>query len=115
MDNSRVYGAYALNAPKIMYHILKNTDLLRKFLDSSKDREFEFDSFCDFCSDEVMSDALGVEDYEAIGAYDEPFSFMVCEYQGLFFVRANEFDDTGFFIERKLAEECAEEMAEHYQ
>lgn len=56
-----------------------------------------------------------MESFDAVGAYDEPFSVSVCEYQGVFFVQANEFDDIGLFLDRATAERYAKDLADHYQ
>lgn len=97
-----------------MFHILSATDLLAKYLKQCG-AEFDFDAFHDFAIDEVKNESQVIESYSAVGAYDEPFDFSVCEYQGVFFVQANEFDDVGYFIDRQLAEECAKDMASYYQ
>ena len=79
---------------KFIVHLLKNTDLLTKFLMSLSDTySFEFDAFLDFCLQEIY-DAEESFHEVAYGGYG-PFDVCVHMYQGVSFVRANEFDDIG--------------------
>ena len=114
MAELKVYGEDDIDSPKIMFHVLHSTDMLGKYLETCAG-EFHFDSFCDFCTDEINNEAVVVVSFDAVGAYDDSICFSVCEYQGLYFVQAHELDDVGFFSDREMAENCAKDIANYYQ
>lgn len=105
---------FNIDSAEIVYHMLAKTDILQKYLASSKGH-FDFFAFVDFASDYVKNEANPFANLDAVGAYDETFEVVVVEYQGIYFVQANEFDDIGFFLSRSEAEEAAKDLASHYQ
>ena len=95
---------------KFIVHLVKNTDLLSKFLVSLSDTSsFEFDAFLVFCLQEIY-DADEICNETAYGGYG-PFDVCVHVYQGVSFVRAIEFDDIGYFLDIEDAKSAALEFA----
>ena len=96
---------------KVIAHIVKKTDLLTQFIAGLNDTsEFDFLSFLDFCCDEIINESEEVCHEVAYGGYG-PFHVSVCEYQGISVVRANEFDDKGYFLNIEDAKAEAESFA----
>ena len=57
-----------------------------------------FDELIDKIQEIVDDYSDVVEEIEALGAYDEPFNVMIMSFSEiLFWVRANEFEDVGYF------------------
>lgn len=110
----KIYGELDLLDEKVAYHLVSNTDLLNKYLKDCEGK-FSFDYFADFACDEISNEAEVIESVDAVGAYEDEFSVNVMEYQGIFFVQANEFDDIRYFLKKESAEAAAFGLASDYQ
>lgn len=111
---SQEQNQLSVDCESIVHHLLSKTDILQKYLEISE-RKFDFSDFIDFTGDLIKNEANVIVSYDAMGAYDEPFTVSVMGYQGIYFVQANEFDDIGFFLNRTSSEVAAKELAENYQ
>ena len=98
---------FEIDDDKVIAHIIKNTDLLNKFLaDLDDDTSFDFGAFLDFCSDELWV----AEEFCREVAYGA-FDVCVLEHQGISFVRVTEFADIGYFLDIEDAKSAALEFA----
>ena len=101
---------FEIDDDKVIAHMVKNTDLLTRFVADFNDTSvFDFSSFIDFCSDEIYEGDEVCHEV-AYGGYG-PFHVCVHEYQGISFVRANEFADIGYFLNIEDAKSAAVEFA----
>ena len=101
----------AIDNDQIVLHIIKNTDLLTKYLaQSSSDSTFDFLSFLDYCSDTIPDDAKDVYVIEAYNS-NGPFEIRVSEYQGIFWVTQIEGDRVEYFLNLDDAKGEAENYA----
>jgi hypothetical protein len=100
---------FEIDDDNIIAHVIKNTDLLNKFLaDLDDGTSFDFGAFLAFCSDELW-DAEEFCREVAYGGYG-PFDVCVLEHQGISFVRVTEFADIGYFLDIEDAKSAALEF-----
>lgn len=95
-----------IDSPELLSHIAAKTDLRARYADD--------EYFVDCCLSEIHEHAETRLSYDCIGAYEEPFTVSVREYQGIFFVQAAEFDDRGFFLDVNAAIDAAEDIAANF-
>ena len=108
-------GNLAIDNDQIVLHIIKNTDLLTKYLAQSANYStFDFPSFLDYCSDTIPDDAKDVYVIEANNSIG-PFDITVSEYQGIFWVTEIEGDRIGYFLNLDDAKGEAEDYASLFQ
>jgi hypothetical protein len=99
----------------LVAHIVNRTDLLSKFIKESRNSPALEDSgdFLDFCHDYINNEAIYIDEQEAHGSFG-PFLVSICEYQGIFFVQAPDFEDRGLFLNRSDADMAAEDITSNY-
>ena len=105
---------------KIVDHLLNKTDLKQKYKDQYNEevvlgKEGNLTEFLEFAEEEITNSAIVAHEIDAIGAYDDPFSFRTREYQGIFFVDALDLDMPGYFLSKDDANAYAAEEASFYQ
>jgi hypothetical protein len=71
------------------------------------------DSVHDFLSDEISNEAEESWSRDAVGGYG-PYSVRIMDYEGVLFVRANEFDDVGYFTDFDAAQDYVYSNWEHW-
>ena len=104
----------AFNSDEVIAHIVKNTDLLDKYVQANKDNfSFDPDEFYDFAYDEVHSSGREIH-HEVAHSGLGPFHIQVIEYCGIFYLCALEYDNVGYFLKKEEALECADAWASEF-
>ena len=99
---------------KVIAHIVKNTDLLTKFIASlTETHRFDYRGFLDFCTEE-LSEAEQVFQLEANNSHGT-FDIHIYEYQGISFVRAIDINERGYFLDINDAKDEADELESFWQ
>lgn len=105
-----------LHDPVMRTHIELNTDLIQQYReqvgsDQTVVEILNSDEFADFANDRIKCEAECVDSFERVVEHygeEESFSHNVMEYQGIFFYQSVDYDDVGYWLNRRDACDYAE-------
>lgn len=107
--------------PEIIGTAILNSNIIEEVfakLSSEKhafNKEAALEVLLDLLMDHLDNDAEVVEEYLGYHQGDgDEFCINICEWSGIFFVQANEFDDIGYFTNIAAARFFAKDIADNY-
>jgi hypothetical protein len=90
----------------------KHVEAVRRSGIMGRDAEnLKGDALIDAACDKLFNEAPVIEEYRAVGAYEEEFPILIRGVPGAYFVSALEFDDEGPF---DTLDEARREVTRHY-